>query len=177
MKNNKFAVFIATWFYTGLIPPFILKGMAGTYGSFFSLPLVWGALWLSSNVWMGLYWVITVLILLIGLWAVPRAEIALGPRDDWGGNIKTRDQNQIVIDEVFGMLITCHYLCYLQISQLQLWFFLFVGFGFFRFFDIVKIPPTRYFDRMKNATGVMLDDLVAGVYAYLLLGFVIVLFP
>jgi phosphatidylglycerophosphatase A len=107
---------------------------------------------------------------------VPRAEIALGPRDDWGGNVKIRDQNQIVIDEVLGMLITCNYLRYLQVSQLELWLLLFIGFVFFRFFDIVKIPPTKYFDRMKNPAGVMLDDFVAGVYACLSLGFVIALF-
>jgi len=40
------------------------------------------------------------------------------------------------------------------------------GFVLFRFFDITKIPPARFFDRrMKNGYGVVLDDVVAGIYS------------
>lgn len=171
--KNKLSVLIATWFYTGLIPPFILKGMAGTYGSFFSLPLVWATLWLSDNVSPWLYLIVTLIIYFVGLWSVPLAEIALGPKKDWGGKVKTRDQNQIVIDETLGMLITCFSL---HAGHQSLWLLLLLGFGFFRLFDIIKIPPTRYFDRMKTSNGVMLDDVMAGIYAFICLQMTIIIF-
>jgi phosphatidylglycerophosphatase A len=171
--KNKLAVFIATWFRTGLIPPVILKGMAGTYGSFFSIPLVWGTLWLSDNVSPWCYLTVTLIIYLVGLWSVPRAEIALGPKTDWHGKTKTRDQNQIVIDETLGMLVTCWLL---PSTHQSLWLLLLLGFGLFRLFDIIKIPPTRYFDRMKTANGVMLDDVIAGVYAFICLQLTIIIF-
>jgi len=170
--ENKLAVLIGTWFYTGLIPPLFFKKMGGTYGSFFSLPLVWVALWVSNNISPLFYWLICLLIYLTGLWSVPRAEIALGPREDWKGKTKDRDQNQIVIDEVLGMLITC----YLLPSTLGSLWLLLLGFGFFRLFDIIKVAPTRYFDQMKTANGVMLDDVIAGIYAFLCLRLVVAIF-
>ena len=95
------------------------------------------------------------------LWSVPRAQIILGPKIDWKGKIKTRDQNQIVIDETLGMLIACY-----NLPTSDQLFWLLLGFVFFRFFDIAKIPPARYFDKIKNVAGVMLDDVVSGIYAY-----------
>ena len=45
-----------------------------------------------------------------------------------------------------------------------------IAFGLFRLFDIVKPPPIRYFDaRLKNGFGVMWDDIVAALYALLVL--------
>jgi phosphatidylglycerophosphatase A len=44
-----------------------------------------------------------------------------------------------------------------------------LAFALFRFFDIVKIPPATFFDKMKNARGVMFDDFVAGIYAAVVL--------
>lgn len=164
--KKKIAVFIATWFYTGLIPPVIFKGMAGTYGSFFSIPFVWVVLYLSP--W--LYFVVLCLIYFVGIWAVPIAEYALGPRTDWKGKTKTRDQNQIVIDETWGMLVTC---AFLSPTHPSIWLLLLAGFGFFRLFDIIKPWPTKYFDQMETKNGVMLDDLVAGVYALICLQFTI----
>jgi len=169
--KNRIAMFIATWFYTGLIPPVVGKGMAGTYGSFFSIPIVWLALWLSNNIFSEFYLIIILIIAIIGLWSVSRAELILGPRTDWKGKTKTRDQNQIVIDEVLGMLITS---VSLPVSNQFLW--LFLGFIFFRLFDIIKIPPANYFDKMKNSFGVMMDDVVAGIYALLFLQLIIFFF-
>lgn len=158
----KIAVLFATWFGSGLIPPFILKGMAGTYGSFFSIPLCILALALSGNSII-FFFAIIFLIFFVGLWCIPIAEVALGSRTDWHGKKKTRDQNQIVIDETLGILITC--------LPFAIWHFgydwksLAIAFSLFRFFDIAKPPPARFFDKMKDATGVMMDDAVAGIYA------------
>jgi phosphatidylglycerophosphatase A len=50
------------------------------------------------------------------------------------------------------------------------WPHVIAGFFLFRFFDIVKPPPARQIDRsMRSGTGVVLDDLAAGVYACLAL--------
>lgn len=160
---KKVAVFIATWFYTGLIPPVFLKGMAGTYGSLFALPLCYLCLSLSKP----LYVIMVVVILFLGLWSVPIAEVALGPRTDWKGKTKKRDQNQIVIDEVFGMLIVCSPL--LQANPAFYGVGLASAFLLFRCFDIVKVWPINWFDSVESVWGVMFDDYVAGWYSAIIL--------
>jgi phosphatidylglycerophosphatase A len=170
--KNKIAVLVATWFYSGLIPPIILKGMAGTYGSLFSIPLVWAALWMSGHTSNLMYLLVYLAVLGLGIWSVPIAEVKLGEQTDWKGKTKTRDQNQIVIDETFGMLVTCSFLSF---DHLSIWQLL-IGFGFFRLFDIIKVWPTKFFDKMKTAEGVMLDDFVAGVYACICLQITIYIF-
>lgn len=173
-KKISGAVRIATWFQSGLIRPVLFKGMAGTYGSFFALPFCLLVLVTARKFGttigndMALYFYATVClgIFFSGMLVVPTAELELGPRTDWKGKTKERDQNEIVIDEVFGMLISCIPLLF--VAELTVMHFI-IAFAFFRFFDIVKIPPTRFFDRMKNAFGVMADDLIAGIYAAIIL--------
>jgi phosphatidylglycerophosphatase A len=99
------------------------------------------------------------------------AEKVIGPRQDWKGNIKNHDQNQIVIDETLGMAITYCSIIFIRV-ELFSWsavFLYFLGFLYFRLFDIIKIWPTKVFDRMENVFGVMMDDAVAGIYAALAL--------
>ena len=152
------ALMAATWFGSGLIPPIVRKGMAGTYGSAAALPLCYFALSLPP---VG-YGLLTFVLFLVGVWSVPHAEKALGPRMDWHGVVKTHDQNQIVVDEVVGMLITCMPLLWLRnYPNLSL----LAAFLLFRFFDLVKPWPAGYFDRKENASGVMIDDVFAGAYA------------
>jgi len=170
--KNKLAVLIATWFYSGLIPPIILKGMAGTYGSFFSIPFVWAVLWVSASISSWIYVLVMFVVYVIGIWCVPIAEARLGEQTDWKGKTKTRDQNQIVIDETLGMLVTCSLL---SLTHFSIWQLL-IGFCFFRLFDIVKIWPTKYFDKMKTADGVMLDDVIAGIYAMICLQVITAIF-
>ncbi len=70
-----------------------------------------------------------------------------------------KDSGKIVIDEVMGFLIT-------MAGAPAHWRSIVIGFLLFRFFDIVKVPPARYFDQqVKNGYGVVLDDVVAGLYA------------
>jgi phosphatidylglycerophosphatase A len=76
-----------------------------------------------------------------------------------------KDSGKIVIDEVAGYLVTMFALPFS-------WQGVILGFFLFRFFDITKIPPARYFDRqVKNGYGVVLDDVVAGIYSCLALHF------
>ena len=174
--RNFLAKLIATWFYTGLIPPIILKGMAGTYGTFFSLPLCYFIISINDTTVRAVTFIMTILLITVaGTWSVKRAEIILGPRTDWKGKTKTHDQNQIVIDETYGLLITCTPLI-LSDTVHHIFWSLGLAFCLFRLFDIIKVPPTNWFDNIKTPFGVMLDDLMAGIYAALCLALCLIFF-
>ena len=84
----------------------------------------------------------------IGTWAADRAERALG----------VKDPGAIVIDEVAGMTLSV-----LALPRTPL--VLLLAFVLFRVFDIVKPPPARQAQALPGGFGVMVDDLVAGLYA------------
>lgn len=87
-------------------------------------------------------------LLALSVWSASEAGKIYGVVDD----------GRIVIDELAGYLVTVAFLPFTWTSAL-------LGFVFFRFFDILKPPPASWFDReMKNGLGVVLDDLVAGLY-------------
>src|SRR3989344_4716470 len=79
---DRLAVAIATWFGCGLIPSIYQPAMGGTYGSLAAVPLCF--VLLTYGNWQ-LYIAVTVLIFFVGMWSVPHAERALGPRADWRG--------------------------------------------------------------------------------------------
>jgi len=70
------------------------------------------------------------------------------------------DPKEVVIDEVAGFLLTIYLL---PLS----WLSIALGFIMFRFFDILKPFPIRRLERIGGGTGIVIDDLVAGVYASL----------
>jgi len=73
------------------------------------------------------------------------------------------DDKRIVIDELAGYLVTVALLPFSWRNAL-------LGFLLFRVFDIVKPPPASWFDRhLKNGYGVVMDDVVAGIYGALFL--------
>lgn len=73
------------------------------------------------------------------------------------------DSKHIVIDEIFGFLMT-------MVFVPSSFPYIVLGFFFFRVFDILKIFPINFFDKkVKNGYGIVLDDLFAGIYANLLL--------
>ena len=80
-----------------------------------------------------------------------------------------KDARQIVIDEVIGQSIPILLIEYIAYSQNQsfgadLYLYL-MSFFLFRFFDIFKPFPIRYFDKnYKNSFGILFDDVLAGVY-------------
>jgi phosphatidylglycerophosphatase A len=91
-------------------------------------------------------------VTIVGIWAAHRAE------DLWGA----KDPHAIVIDEVAGMTLAV--LAFpLTVPVLA------VGFLLFRVFDVVKPFPARLSERLPGGVGVMADDLVAGLYALLVL--------
>jgi len=95
---------------------------------------------------------------IIGIWASSRVEHM------WG-----HDAQRIVIDEVVGQMITFGTAAgRYQLSA----FYVVLGFGLFRLFDIVKPFPIRHLERFKGGLGVILDDAGAGLYALAVLTFV-----
>lgn len=70
----------------------------------------------------------------------------------------TKDPQFVVIDEVAGQLIAL-------IAVPVTWQTFLVGFILFRAFDIIKPPPVRQLERLPEGTGIMLDDVAAGIYA------------
>ena len=78
------------------------------------------------------------------------------------------DPGVIVSDEQCGQALS--YLWLWRADNFGQWLALAVaGFLLFRFFDIVKVPPARQLEHVKGAWGVLLDDVMAGVYANIVL--------
>ena len=89
------------------------------------------------------------------------------------------DPSVVVIDEVVGMWITMLFVMP-AIGMVDLEFksiILAIGFISFRFFDITKVWPSKIYDRIDNGYGIMMDDVIAGIYAgvvtFLATGFLI----
>lgn len=94
----------------------------------------------------------TLVLFLLGIWSSDRVARDLGVDDHKG----------VVVDEVVGI-----WLVYTFLPPGTLWWI--AGFVAFRFFDIVKLPPVDILDeKLKNGLGVMLDDVVAAFYAWVL---------
>jgi phosphatidylglycerophosphatase A len=92
-------------------------------------------------------------VVVLGTWAAHHAEAAMGGKDP----------GAIVIDEVAGMVLSV-LVFPLTVPVLV------VGFLFFRLFDIIKPFPAHGSQRIGGGVGVMIDDLIAGVYALLVVG-------
>ena len=92
---------------------------------------------------------------------------------DSESEFKNKDPRQIVIDEVLGQSIPLILLLYLnQTNQINIFIEIYyiLSFLFFRFFDILKPFPVNYFDKNhKNYFGIIMDDIMAGLYSMLLI--------
>jgi phosphatidylglycerophosphatase A len=138
---------IATWFYCGYCPI-----APGTAGSLAAIAVAW------------------VLSLTAGFG--PREILVLGivfiAPSIWAADVVARDSGKndpgfVVADEVVGQWITLGGATHLN------WKSFCAGFLLFRLFDIWKPPPARQFDRMHGGTGIVLDDVMAGIYGALVL--------
>jgi phosphatidylglycerophosphatase A len=137
---NFFIKLLATWGGSGYAPV-----ASGTFGTLAAIPFYLALAKLS----LPLYLVTVTAFFFLACWVSGRAEIIF----------QQKDSGKIVIDEVVGYLVT-------MIAIPCEWRYILAGFLFFRFFDIVKPPPARWFDReLKNGYGVVLDDVAAGLYA------------
>jgi len=135
---------LAFGFGTGLAPK-----APGTFGSLPGVLLAWLTLEFA------LEWrlAVAVALILAGIWICGASAKRLGIHDHPG----------IVWDEITGMYLTL----LVAPPQISLWA---LGFGLFRLFDIWKPWPIRDLDhRLAGGVGIMLDDLVAALYAAILL--------
>ncbi len=122
----------------------------GTWGSLAALGVWW---WLLAALpwWLQLVSALTVFV--VGVWLVERVARRYGAGDD----------PAIVIDEFAGLWITLIGVGEEPVPAL-------IGFIAFRVFDILKPWPIRLADtRVKGGFGVMLDDLLAGIFALFVL--------
>lgn len=132
--------FLALGFGSGLSPI-----MPGTCGTVVALPLVY----LLSLTSLSTYIVITLVVSVLGIWLCGRTA----------KDMQVHDHGAIVWDEVAGMLIS------MIAVPVNAWTLL-LGFVFFRLFDIVKPWPISVLDkRLHGGLGIMLDDIVAGIFA------------
>lgn len=117
----------------------------GTFGTLLGIPLY---LALKPLGWP-LYLLGTIAVFGLGCWAGSKAE----------ADLDRHDAPEVVIDEVAGYLVT------MFMAPALPWAWLW-GFVFFRLFDILKPWPVSWADRrVAGSLGVMLDDVLAGVYA------------
>jgi len=72
------------------------------------------------------------------------------------------DPRKIVIDEACGQLLVLF-------RMPTSWFLLLLGFFLFRIFDIIKPYPIRKVEKLKKGWGIMLDDILAAIYAIILM--------
>ena len=149
MKIRERAVLLAaTGLYIGTIPV-----APGTFGSLIGLPL---CLLLSRLTFLQSVMIILAFIL-----------FAVGIASAAEKILKQKDPGQIVIDEIAGLLVTFAGLPFNLKTALA-------GFIIFRLLDILKPFPIRILDkRMGGGSGVVLDDVVAGIYGNLILRLVI----
>ena len=81
-------------------------------------------------------------------------------------NLIHKDHRSIVIDELIGIWIALLPVLYLADTQKERTVYAIAALLFFRIFDIFKPFPVSYFDEnFKNGTGIVIDDLIAGVMA------------
>ncbi|PZX19944.1 phosphatidylglycerophosphatase A [Palleronia aestuarii] len=144
---------IATFLYVGLLRP-----GPGTWGSLAALPVGW-LLHLAGGPWVLVAGIVAAFAL--GLWATRQETARTG----------VEDPGEIVIDEVAGQWIALLPLSFgaarVGVDILALWPGWIAAFVLFRLFDIYKVGPVGWADRRGDPLGVMLDDVIAGVFAAL----------
>jgi phosphatidylglycerophosphatase A len=154
--------FIAVFIATGLGAGFIPFG-PGTWGSIVGLLIAYGLIasfgsdaLLLQNILIAAGLVSAAL----GVWASDRSEKIF----------ERKDASQIVIDEVFGQIISFVFIApYLAGLGARWRWWMIAGFALFRAFDIFKPYPINRLQGLPGGLGVMMDDALAGVYAAVVL--------
>ncbi len=141
-------LFLAFGFGSGLV-----KKAPGTMGTVAAIPVY--LLVAQFNFW--LFSLLTLIITIVGIWICDVAAKKLDAHD-FGG---------IVWDEIAGYLITMWFtVAFIPFS----WPAIVVGFILFRVFDIFKPQPIQWVDsKIEGGLGIMLDDVIAGIFAGIIL--------
>ena len=135
---------VATFFGIGWLKP-----GPGTWGSLATVLLWWGlSRFIEARLQPAVATGLALLAIGLGIPAATRVAAAYGKKDP----------QFVVIDEVAGQLIAL-------IAAPVTWKSLLLGFILFRGYDILKPPPVRQLERLPQGTGIVLDDVAAGLYA------------
>lgn len=158
------AVIIATGGGAGFVPI-----APGTWGSLVGLLVVYGLTahyghTVGSTLQIPMVWVSSFLAA-IGIWSGNRAEKIFD----------RKDAGQVVIDEVCGQVISFIFIApylpdlYHERGWLKFGLCMLIGFLLFRAFDIFKPYPINRLQDLEGGLGVMMDDIIAGIYAAVLM--------
>ena len=150
MTNTKFDIknpvhFLALGFGSGLIKP-----APGTWGTLAGIPVFLVLVWLAG---VGSLWYSTAVVIsfFVGIYLCGKTASDIG----------VHDHGAIVWDEIVGLLITLAYFAPNTATVA-------IGFLLFRLFDIVKPWPIKALDKyVDGGLGIMIDDVVAGIFAWL----------
>ena len=148
MESPPGSTVVATFFGVGRLRP-----GPGSWASAVTV-LLWAALayGLAPSLRVPVAIALGLLVTLLGIPAATRVARASG----------LKDPQFVVIDEVAGQLITL-------IAVPLAWKTFLAGFILFRGFDIVKPPPVRQLERLPEGTGIVLDDVAAGLYGLIVM--------
>jgi len=135
---DKIALILSSCFGIGLIPV-----AQGTFATLAAMPLAVALSDLSPVA--GAY--VIFLFILLAVWISARSAAA----------VQKEDPAEVVIDEAAGLLVTLFLLPATGVN-------LCLGFVLFRLFDILKPYPIRRLEKIGGGAGIVLDDLLAGVY-------------
>ena len=125
----------------------------GTFGTLVAFPMYW---YLTPRLTNAMFMLVLIWSFAIGVWVCDKTGKALGVAD-YGG---------IVWDEIVAFLLVLFF-------TPPGWEWSLLAFVLFRFFDIIKPPPIRYFDsNWHGGLGVMFDDLLAAGYSLLCLALI-----
>ena len=139
------ATWLATWGSLGLLKP-----GPGTWGTLGALPFGYALLFFGG---IPALLIASVTVFILGLWSAKHFEQM----------VREKDSGMVVIDEVVGMWVTLIPALLTPLSFI-------LAFILFRLFDILKPWPICWLDKkFKGAIGVMIDDVMAGIYAALVL--------
>ena len=148
---RRIVLFFTSGFYSGYIP-----FASGTFGTAVAVALYWPAAGLNRLPSEGgrplLYVALTIAIALLGTWGADYAEKVYGEKDS----------GKVVIDEIAGFFVTMFLVPWT-------WYWVAAGFFIFRLFDVLKPPPIDRLQKLKGGVGIMIDDLLAGVYGCIVL--------
>ena len=126
----------------------------GTFGTLAAVPLYL----LLAQLPLSWYLAVTLVCVLAGIYICDKAAKDMG----------VHDHGAIVWDEVTGLLIT-------MIAAPAGLMWLIVGFVLFRLFDIIKPWPIRWLDaKVEGGFGIMIDDVLAGIFALVCLQVIVV---
>jgi phosphatidylglycerophosphatase A len=136
--------FLGLGFGSGLAPK-----APGTFGTLAAVPIVWGMQGLSITN----YLLVTLIAFIVGIWICQQSA-------EW---LQMEDPSAVVWDEIVGYMVT-------MIAAPQGWEWLVLGFILFRIFDIWKPWPIKWADqKLHGGFGIMVDDVIAGVFALILI--------